>query len=253
LNFVERQKVDWKFGSLQLPKVALERTYINVSVLKSSSACLISGALKNQKGLLLPAIKKKFHLLGLHEPITELNVVMRPSLTIMDGSRFFGRNVLISGDNCGEIDGAACRLLGIDEPEHVRLSRNRHVFANGFSISGDHVKPRHTSRLQMAKQYKCFGRLRLWSNSQACTGCRAIFRNIQRKIYKPQNIKVAGKLLIHSIKGAEMIMGSNPQWRKEYPTVICIGVCTRNVARENGYIYIPGCPPTIQDLNDNLP
>ena len=253
LRVVERQKVDWKFGSLQLPKVALERTYINLPVLKPSSACVISGALKNQKGLLLPAIMKKFHHLGLHERIAELNAVMRPSLTIMDCSRFFGRNVLISGDNCGKIDAAACQLLGIDEPEHVRLSRSGRVFANGFSISGDHVKRRHASHLLVAKQYKRLGRLRIWSNSQACTGARAIFREIKRKIYKPQNIKVALKLLIFSIKGAEVIMGSNPQWRKEYPTVICIGVCTRNVAKENGYIYIPGCPSTIQDLNDNLP
>ena len=61
----------------------------------------------------------------------------RPALTIMDCSRFFGPNVLISGDNCGEIDATACRLLEIDEPEHVRLSRSAGVFAPRFSVDGE--------------------------------------------------------------------------------------------------------------------
>ena len=34
-------------------------------------------------------------------------------------------------------------------------------------------------------------------------------------------------------------MGLNPQWRQEYPTVICVGECTRRVAKEGGYIHIP--------------
>ena len=48
-------------------------------------------------------------------------------------------------------------------------------------------------------------------------------------------------------------MGSDPQWRKEYHTVICVGECTRRVAKEGDYIHIPGCPPTLNDLYDNLP
>ena len=111
LHCVDRKTVVWKFGKLELPRVAFERTYINLPILKPSSACVISGALKNQKGLVLPAMKKHFHRLGLHEQIAELNTVVQPSLTIMDCSRFFGRNVLLSGDNCGEIDATACQLL----------------------------------------------------------------------------------------------------------------------------------------------
>jgi len=105
----------------------------------------------------------------------------------------------------------------------------------------------------MAKEFKRLGKLRLWSNPQACTMCRYIFRDIQRNAIKPQNLLAGAKLLTHSIKGAEIIMGKNPQWRKEHGTVICIGACTRHVAKEGDYIHIPGCPPTPEDLNNNLP
>jgi uncharacterized protein (DUF362 family) len=253
LHSTERKTVAWKFGKLELPCVALERTYINLPILKPSSACVVSGALKNQKGLVLPAMKKQFHRLGLHEQIAELNNVLQPSLTIMDCSRFFGRNVLISGNNCGEIDATACDLLGIEEPEHVQLSRSARVFTPGYSVKGDEIKIRRAVDRLKVKQFKRFGRLRLWSNPQACTMCRYLFRDIQNNLLKPENLLVGEKLLVHSIKGAEIIMGSDPQWRKEYDTVICIGVCTRRVAKEGGYIYIPGCPPSLSDLNKNLP
>jgi uncharacterized protein (DUF362 family) len=253
LNNVERKTVLWKFGKLELPVIALERTYINLPVLKPSSACVISGALKNQKGLLIPAVKQHFHRHGLHAQIAELNAVVKPALTIMDCSNFFGRHVFLSGDNCGEIDAAACQLLEIDEPEHVQLARVAGVFGSGFSLRNENINLKRIAARPVIKEFKRLGRLRLWSNSLACTMCRYIFRDIQQNLLKPQNFTVELKLLSHSIKGAEMIMGTNPHWRKEYRVVICFGNCTRSIARENGYIYIPGCPPTIDDFKKNLP
>jgi uncharacterized protein (DUF362 family) len=253
LHNVERTSVSWKFGKLELPSIVFERTYINLPILKPSSACVISGALKNQKGLVLPAMKKQFHRLGLHEQIAELNVVIQPSLTIMDCSRFFGKNVLLSGNNCGEIDSTACRLLGITEPEHVQFSRSSGVFTPGYSISGDEDQIKRSFSRPMSKEYKNIGRLRLWSNPQACTMCRYLFQDVQHHLWKPKNFKVGVKLLTHSFKGAEIIMGLNPKWRHEHQTVICFGACTRHVAKEGDYIHIPGCPPTIKEFYDNLP
>lgn len=249
LHSAERETVAWKFGTLKLPKVALERTYINVPILKPSSACVISGALKNQKGLLLPAAKKQFHRLGLNEPVAELNALVQPCLTIMDGSRYFGRNALLSGTNCGEVDATACDLLDIEEPEHVRLSKDAQVFSGGYSVIGDHLRITRASLRPVAREFKRLGRLRLWSNPQACTMGRYLFRDLKQQALKGQCSLAGAKLLVHSVTGAEVIMGSNPQWRREYQTVICIGDCTRRVAKEGGYIFIPGCPPTLSDLS----
>jgi uncharacterized protein (DUF362 family) len=253
LHCAERTSIAWRFGTLDLPRVALERTYVNLPILKPSSACVISGALKNQKGLLLPAMKKQFHRLGLHEQIAQLNAVIHPSLTVLDCRRFFGRNFLVSGNNCGEIDATICQFLDIEEPEHVCLSREARVFTSGYFVDGDKITIRRVATPPMNKEFKCIGRLRLWSNPRACTMCRYLFRDIQRNMYKRQQFSAGLKLLRYSIKGAEIIMGLNPQWRKEYETVVCIGECTRRLANECGYIHIPGCPPTCSDLYKNLP
>jgi hypothetical protein len=252
LHNTEWLTVEWEFGKLELPRVAFERTYINLPILKPSSACLISGALKNQKGLVHPNIKKQFHRLGLHRQIAALNVVIQPSLTIMDCSRFFGRNFLISGNNCGEIDATACQLLDIAEPEHVSLSRSAQVFAPGYPVRGATDIQRIAAR-PTVREFKRLGRLRLWSNPQACTMCRYLFHDIQNSLFNPKKLTGKGKLIALSLKGAEIIYGSNPRWQQEYQTVLCIGACTYRLAKEGGYTYIPGCPPSPDDLYNNLP
>jgi uncharacterized protein (DUF362 family) len=252
LHNVERQKVTWKFGTLDLPKVAFDRTYINLPILKPSSACVISGALKNQKGLVLPNVKKKFHCLGLHQQITELNAVVKPALTIMDASRFFGRRTFISGDNCGEIDATACELLGIEEPEHIQLSRTAQIFAPGYRVDGPKIRTKRASSNLKVKEAKRLGRLRLWANPRACTMCRYLFHEIKQDALNLQHLSAKTKLLAYSIQGAEIVMGSHADWRKEYGTVLCVGNCTRRVAKEGGYTFVPGCPPTLEDLYNSL-
>jgi uncharacterized protein (DUF362 family) len=253
LHAAERTQLPWKFGRLDLPCVALERTYINLPILKPSSACIISAALKNQKGLVTPTAKKQFHRQGLHEQVAELNATIRPCLTIMDCSHFFGRNFLMAGNNCGEIDATACRLLGIEEPEHVRLARNAGVFAEGYSVEGDRAAMQRGSARPKMKEFRRLGRMRLWANSSACTMCRSLFHDVERDLLKGHNLPAAVKLACQAISGAEIIMGANPAWRRNYRTVICIGECTRRVAREGGFIHIPGCPPRPEDFYNNLP
>jgi uncharacterized protein (DUF362 family) len=252
LNRVERKTVPWKFGKLEFPCLVLERAYINMPILKPSSVCVISGALKNQKGLLRPAVKKSFHRHGLQEQIAELNVVVKPALTVMDCSRFFGRYILISGDNCGEIDATACHMLDIEEPEHVQLARDAQVFMPGYAVHHHGVNVKRITSRPAVQDFKHLGRLRLWSNPQACTMCRYFFRDIKQNMFKPKYLSADLKFLTYAIQGAEVLMGLNPQWKKEYQTVICIGNCTHRVAKEGGYIYIPGCPPTVDDFKNNI-
>ncbi len=83
--------------------------------------------------------------------------------------------------------------------------------------------------------------------------CRYLFHEIKQDAIKPRDLSAKLKLLGYAIKGAEFVMGSHPEWQKEYGTVICVGNCTRRVAKEGGYIHIPGCPPTLDDLYDHLP
>ena len=124
---------------IQLPKLAFEKTYINLPILKISSAATISGAMKNQKGLLLPDMKKKFHKLDLHAPIAHLNNLIQPDLTIMDGINFFGKNILISGDNTYEIDSLSSKVLKIPKPEYLTIAKEIGVGNDDCKMLGDEI------------------------------------------------------------------------------------------------------------------
>lgn len=249
LNGIERIGVKWKYGVIDLPQVVFERNYINLPILKMSSAAMISGAMKNQKGLVSVRMKKKFHKMGLHEPIAELAKIVQPRLTIMDGFNIFKKDVLIAGDNLYEIDKAVVDLLGMEEPEYLMLARQYGLGGDDFRVlRGD--LPRIRIRKKETEKYKKYLRIRLWSNPRACSMCRLNLINLKRIRLKNLDHAFSTylKLLKHSIKGAEFVFGSYPKFSPSYEKVICIGTCTEKLARENGYAHIPGCPPSEEDM-----
>jgi uncharacterized protein (DUF362 family) len=249
----ERVEIPWKYGVLDLPKLVLERYYINLPILKSSSAAHLSGAMKNQKGLLTPEMKKRFHLLGLHEPIAELARIIRPDLTIMDGRNFIRGNVFIAGDNLLAIDRLAAKLLETEEPEYLAISKmlegeSTHDVVYSSSSIRLKTKPGEQGKFKQRLN------LRLWSNPRACSMCRLSFRHLELNF--PGDIgsafKIYRKLLIYAIKGTDIVFGALPEYEDCGRTVICFGNCTRKLAKEKGYRHIPGCPPTRKDLEENL-
>ena len=249
LDRVERVSEKWKYGVLKLPKMVREKTYINLPILKQSSAAVISGAMKNQKGLLLPEIKKAFHRWGLHEPIAQLDAVIQPDLTILDTSNLFRGDILIAGDCTYEIDSLVVKLLGIPEPEYLE-ARRRIGISPSFEIFGEKPESIEIKRLAEYREYRSLLRLRLWSNPRACSMCRFLLQDVARfKTSEPLASFVnAVKLGTLAITGAELVYGFDPVVRPEYKKIFCIGDCTKKLAKARGYVHVPGCPPRRKDL-----
>ena len=86
LEHEERVKIPWKYGELNLPKIALdeEYEYINMPKMKTHTLTTVTLSLKNQKGLLNLGWKRKFHKEHLHDMILELGKVVKSDLVIMD-------------------------------------------------------------------------------------------------------------------------------------------------------------------------
>jgi uncharacterized protein (DUF362 family) len=249
LNEVERIGIKWKYGRIDLPGIIFERNYINLPILKMSSAAVISGAMKNQKGLLSVGMKKKFHKMGLHDPIAELARVVQPTLTIMDAFNVFKKDVLMAGDNLYEIDKTAIDLLGMNEPEYLSLARQYGLGSDKYRVLKGDV-PKIRIRKKETDKYKKWLRMRLWSNPRACSMCRLNLINLKRIRLKNLDHAFSTylKLLKHSIKGAEFVFGSDPKFSPTYEKVICIGNCTKKLAQEKGYAHIPGCPPSEEEM-----
>ena len=78
-------KKEYKGLQIEISKTALELDYlIDLPVLKGHCQTLITGALKNMKGLISDAEKRRFHSLGLHRPIAYLNKLIRADFCIVD-------------------------------------------------------------------------------------------------------------------------------------------------------------------------
>jgi len=85
LDQAERFEVTWPHGQLNLPAYLYTHEYINIAKMKTHVQTGVTLGIKNQKGLLTPADKRRFHRQGLDECIRALAEVIQPTLTIVDG------------------------------------------------------------------------------------------------------------------------------------------------------------------------
>ncbi len=250
LDIVERKKVAWKYGELEIPCIALDYIHINLPILKLSSAAVISGAIKNTKGLILPEKKKLFHRLGLHGPLAELAKIVKPDITILDCSNFLRKgNVFISGTDTVNIDILAAKLLNIEEPEYMRILKQQGYAEEDGIIANEDLLRFETCR-RLPKRFSKFMNIRIWSNPCACTMCRQTLHSLKdvRSGNIWDSVRFFLKLAKYVVLGADFIFGSNPTFNQRASNIICIGDCTKAIANKKGCKHIPGCPPSSEDF-----
>ncbi len=80
------EKLTYSGITMEISRSALELEYlIDVPVLKGHCQTLMTGALKNMKGLISDGEKRRFHSMGLHKPIAYLNGIIKADFCIVDG------------------------------------------------------------------------------------------------------------------------------------------------------------------------
>lgn len=102
---------------------------INVPVLKGHCQTRMTCALKNLKGLIPNSEKRRFHTMGLHEPIAYLQKAIRQDFIVVDhicgdldfeeGGNPITRNCVMAARDPVLADSLACSVLGIT-PRDVR-------------------------------------------------------------------------------------------------------------------------------------
>lgn len=114
--FVDLQRDTWKEYDARgmkiklCDKAAAVDYMINMPVLKGHCQTTITCALKNNKGVIPNAEKRRFHTLGLHKPIAHLNTIARNDFILVDN---------ICGDLDFEEGGNPVvmnRILGFKDP-----------------------------------------------------------------------------------------------------------------------------------------
>jgi uncharacterized protein (DUF362 family) len=225
---------------------------INVAVAKTHMDCLVTLGMKNLKGLVHPEEKALFHQLGdLDRALQVLNQVVRPDLTVVDGTlgmEGLGPHAgtvaewgyLFAGRETVAVDAVAAPAMGA-EIQGVRAIR--------YAIEAGVVDP---ARIEVRGEdpaliYRRFERpyeamlrqlpgVRL-AGEAACSACklnliRALCEEAGAGVNPPERCIAAGKALV------------------EDPEALLIGKCAG--AANPGRPHLPGCPPRVEKVKEYL-
>ena len=157
----EIQVVDTGKHKIEVCKKAINTDFlINVPVLKAHSQTSLTCNLKNLKGCISDEDKRRFHAIGLFEPIAYLNKAIPTDFCVVDGicgdltfelgGDPVTRNMLIAGSDPLLVDSYCAQLIGYDpyELEYLCISHDIGIgkmYSEGTSVLelGGNQKPVH--------------------------------------------------------------------------------------------------------------
>jgi len=119
--------------SITVPRIVTESAVVSAAKLKTHMSTGVTLGMKNMFGLLPDKFKGKYHLKGISKVIVDINSVLKPVLTVIDG--FVGMegrgpsdgtpvqmDLIITGKDPVATDATGCRVMGFDpyEISHIR-------------------------------------------------------------------------------------------------------------------------------------
>lgn len=242
---------------LKVPRILMETdVVINLPVMKTHDALPATLGLKNMKGIIQEKDKKRFHKWGLSQAIVDLNKVVLPELTVIDGTVCMeglgpthgtpvNLGILIASKDTVAADTVAANIMGIEpkEIEYIKLAAEQNLGCGDLSqieIAGEKIKrvkrPFKQIKLEFGK-YKEKGIF--VHEDSACSGCRHTMEAVMTNLERENQLDL--------LKGYTLIFGqmasipSSPKGE-----LVNIGTCTRKY-KDKGE-YIPGCPPHPKDI-----
>jgi uncharacterized protein (DUF362 family) len=125
----------YTFDSIKVPRIVTESAIISAAKLKTHSETRVTLGMKNMFGVLPDKFKGKFHARGMHKVIADINTVVKPVLTVIDGfvamegrGPVHGKPVkmdtVIAGMDPVATDSTAARIMGFDphRVDHITMA-----------------------------------------------------------------------------------------------------------------------------------
>ncbi len=253
---------------LKIPKTIVDAdAIISVPVLKTHDCFPVSLGLKNMKGVIHERDKQKFHLLDLAQCIVDLNKLVLPTITVIDGTvgmegmgPVYGMpanaQVLLASFDCTAADAVGSALMGIDpyETSYIKLASEQGLGTadlNRIRILGESLESagRKFKRITLegildSEDFRKHG-VSLMDRG-GCSGCRSVITALISDLYNNHQLS--------RIQNSTIVLGQNidpEEIERIEGRVICFGVCTKRVKRDND-LFLPGCPPHILDVKKAL-
>ncbi|UCD73091.1 MAG: DUF362 domain-containing protein [Candidatus Bathyarchaeota archaeon] len=154
----EKVKIDIHNGEalkkITVPRIVAESAIISAAKLKTHRTTGVTLGMKNMFGLLSDKFKAKYHFKGINKVIVDINTVLRPVLTVIDG--FIGMegrgpaagkpvqmDLIIAGTDQVATDSTACRVMGIDpyQIEHIHKAYRKELGnINDIKLVGERLE-----------------------------------------------------------------------------------------------------------------
>ncbi len=139
--------------SMTVPRLVTESAIISAAKLKTHTDTGVTLGMKNMFGLLPDKFKGKYHLKGISKVIVDINTMLRPALTVIDG--FVGMegkgpingdpvqmNLIIAGTDPVATDATAARIMGFNPYEiaHIRKAYEKGLGKSEAQILGEKLE-----------------------------------------------------------------------------------------------------------------
>jgi uncharacterized protein (DUF362 family) len=230
---------------------------ISVPVLKTHRRTIVTLSLKNMKGVMPGQEKRKTHQLGLERAIVDLNQIVRPHFTIVDGLVGLGglwegedaahMNLILAGQDPVAVDAVGARVMGFDPARILMLDLAAEkglgvLDSKAINITGERIvsvaKRFIDPQTVFAKRYP--GVMLL--DDKACSACEG---ELQSPLFY---IREAG--CAQNLDGLTILMGMQDSVPPHSDKTLVMGRCTRPY-QDRG-TFIPGCPPRGWGLTDAI-
>jgi uncharacterized protein (DUF362 family)/Pyruvate/2-oxoacid:ferredoxin oxidoreductase delta subunit len=124
-----------RLRTFRIPRILSEARLINLPVLKTHVVSAMTLGMKNPMGILPRPDRRSMHTFGIDQSIVDMNLGIRPDLTIVDGSvgqdgegPLYGDKadlqVLVAGRESLAVDLVCCQLVGVSPRDipHLKLA-----------------------------------------------------------------------------------------------------------------------------------
>jgi uncharacterized protein (DUF362 family) len=121
-----------------VPRIVKESAVISAAKLKTHVSTKVTLGMKNMFGLLPDKMKFKYHMKGINDVVVDINSVIKPALTVIDGfvamegegptdGSPVKMDLIIAGKDVVATDATGARVMGFDPHEisHIRSANQR--------------------------------------------------------------------------------------------------------------------------------
>jgi uncharacterized protein (DUF362 family) len=244
----EQVRIDkaFRMRKVKISRTALESdVIISVPVMKTHNRTLMTLGLKNMKGVLPGEEKRKTHRLGLDQGIADLNRVVKPHFTVIDGvvamegwweypHDSVKMETIVAGADVVAVDAVGAYIMDFN-PEQQGLSTE----LDSIDVVGESIEEIRRSFKPAFEVFKQrYPGVSVVLGQSACTGC------VCELISALSHVREAG--FLENMDGLSVVVGDPNEEDVPSEKVVLMGKCAKELSKIGR--YVKGCPPKEDDM-----